>query len=73
MTQSDGKIVELFDEFGTDMPDGRLTEPSSDKVYRLREAIVMSKKLGRPLTDEEMECFEVCNVVAEDNNYKVNS
>ena len=36
------------------LSDGRLTEPSDGKKYRLREAILYSKKLGRPLTDEEM-------------------
>ena len=39
------------------MPDSRLTEPSDGKVFRLREAIILSKKLGRPLTKEEMEEF----------------
>lgn len=43
--------------FGEPMPDSRLTEPSDGKVYRLREAIILSKKLGRPLTKEEMEEF----------------
>ena len=41
------------------MQDGRLTEPSDGKIYKLREAILASKKLGRPLTKEEMEKFEV--------------
>ena len=45
--------------FGEAMKDGRLTEPSNGKVYRLREAILLSKRLGRPLTDEEMKKFEV--------------
>ncbi len=45
--------------FGEEMPDGRLTEPSSGKIYRLREAILMSKKLGRPLTDREMKEYEI--------------
>ena len=36
------------------MPDGRLTMHSEGKVYRLREAILLSKKLGRPLSQEEM-------------------
>ena len=40
------------------MPDGRLTEPSDDKIYRLREAIALSKRLGRPLTDEELKEFD---------------
>lgn len=39
--------------------DGRLTEPSDGKRYRLREAILYSKKLGRPLNDEEMAQFEM--------------
>ena len=43
--------------FGEDMPDSRLTEPSDGKVFRLRDAIIRSKKLGRPLTKEEMEEF----------------
>ena len=41
--------------FGEEMPDSRLTEPSDGKVYRLREAILLSKRLGRPLTQDEME------------------
>lgn len=48
-----------MDRFGEAMPDGRLTEPSGNKVYRLREAIMQSKKLGRPLTESEMKQFEV--------------
>lgn len=47
-----------FDHFGEAMPDGRLTVPSDGKEYRLREAIIQSKKLGRPLT-EEMKEYEV--------------
>lgn len=49
----------VLDEFGTEMQDGRLTEPSDGKIYKLREAILASKKLGRPLTKEEMKQFEV--------------
>ena len=48
-----------YDNFGDAMPDGRLTAPSDGKVYWLREAILLSKRLGRPLTDEEMQSFEV--------------
>lgn len=51
--------LDRLDEFGTEMKDGRLTEPSDGKIYRLREAILASKKLGRPLTKEEMKHFEV--------------
>lgn len=45
--------------FGEAMPDGRLTENSNGKNFRLREAILQSKRLGRPLTEEEMAQFEV--------------
>ncbi len=48
-----------MERFGEAMPDGRLTAPSENKVYRLREAILQSKKLGRPLTEDEMKQFEV--------------
>lgn len=50
--------IEKMDYFGEAMPDGRLTEPSEGKVYRLREAILLSKKLGRPLTKDEMRAYE---------------
>lgn len=33
-------------------------EPTSNKPsYKIREAILESRRLGRPLTDEEMESF----------------
>lgn len=48
-----------FEQFGEAMTDGRLTVPSDGKVYRLREAILLSKRLGRPLSQEEMKKFEV--------------
>lgn len=48
-----------FEHFGESMQDGRLTSPSNDKVYCLREAILQSKKLGRPLTEEEMKKYEI--------------
>ena len=51
-------IIGQMDRFGEVMPDGRLTEPSGNKVYRLREAILQSKRLGRPLTESEMKQFE---------------
>lgn len=53
------KAINDYNHFGEAMPDGRLTTPSNDKTYRLREAIAMTKKLGRPLTDEEMKEFEI--------------
>ena len=52
-------IMDKFDRFGEEMPDGRLTKFSDGKVYRPREAILLSKQLGRPLTQEEMKEFEV--------------
>ena len=64
--EKDSKTVEMVKRakepdvamrFGEAMPDSRLTEPSDGKVFRLREAIILSKKLGRPLTKEEMEEF----------------
>lgn len=48
-----------FDRFGEAMMDGRLTAPSDGKVYRLREAILLSKQLGRILSPDEMKKFEV--------------
>lgn len=51
--------MEQFNYFGEVMQDGRLTVPSDGKVYRLREAILLSKRLGRPLTQEEMQQFEI--------------
>lgn len=48
-----------MDQLGEAMPDGRLTEPSEHKVYRLREAILELIKLGRPLTENEMKQFKV--------------
>lgn len=51
--------MDNFDRFGEAMSDGRLTAPSDGKVYRLREAILLSKQLGRPLSQEEMKKFEV--------------
>lgn len=52
-------LIDHYDRFGEEMPDGRLTEPSNGKKYRLREAILMTKRLGRPLTEDEMRLFEI--------------
>ena len=41
-----------YNDFGNEMPDGRMTEES-------RDAIMYSRILGRELTDEEMKEFEV--------------
>lgn len=47
-----------FEHFGEAMPDERLTASSDGKVYCLRETIIQSKKLGRPLMEEEMKAYE---------------
>lgn len=40
--------------------DTGLTEPlSKSPRYKMREAYLMYRRLGRPLTDEEMEQFRV--------------
>jgi len=52
-------VLDKFDRFGEDMSDGRLTVLSDGKTYRLREAIMLSKRLGRMLTREEMKQFEI--------------
>lgn len=52
-------VIRKMDCFGEAMPDERLTAPSENKVYRLREAILQSRKLGRPLNGSEMKQFEV--------------
>ena len=49
----------VLNHFGEKMSDGRMTKPSAGNIYRLREAIRYSQKLGRPLTDDEMKLFEV--------------
>lgn len=53
------KLIDKYDHFGEAMPDGRLTAPSDNKTYRLREAILLSKRLGRSLTEDEMKQFEI--------------
>ena len=50
---------EDFDRFGEEFPDGRLVEQSSPKPFRLRDAMRLSKRIGRPLTNDEMKQFEV--------------
>lgn len=47
-------VIRKMDCFGEAMPDERLTAPSENKVYRLREAILQSRKLGRPAKYEKM-------------------
>ena len=45
--------------FGEEMTDSRLTEPSEEKIFRLREAILLSKRLERPLTKDELQEFVI--------------
>lgn len=40
------QTLDYLDKFGIEMQDGRLTEPSDGKIYKLREVILASKKLG---------------------------
>ncbi len=53
-----GKEKYNYADFDRNLTDTRLTQPS-EKIYRLREAILLSKQLGRELSDEEMKQFEV--------------
>lgn len=58
--------IDRYDCFGEVMQDGRLTVPSDNKSYRLREAILLSKRLGRMLTEEEMRQFEIVSTSKEE-------
>ena len=49
--------------FGSEFPDGRLCAEPSGKLYRLREAIEMSKRLGGPLIDKEYEEFRIKKII----------
>lgn len=57
--ESIGKNTDNYESFGDKMTDGRLTDLSDSRVFRLREAIIESKRLGRPLSEKEMETFVV--------------
>ena len=50
------KPIGYFDDM---FPDGRYTVPAGDKNYKLRDAITKSQSLGRPLTEKEMQEFEI--------------
>lgn len=48
------------EHFGEAFSNGRLTEQSStERHFRLHEAIAYSKSLGRPLTEQELKQFEI--------------
>ena len=51
--------LDMLEQFEENITDGRLTVPSDGKTYRLREAILLSKRLGRPLSQDEMKKIEV--------------
>ena len=51
-----------YSKFGDVFPDGRLVSEPDGKKYRLREALIKVRKLGRPLTDDEMKEFEITNI-----------
>lgn len=53
------KSSDSFDQFGSAMKDGRLTEPSNEKNFDLHKTIELSKKLGRPLNESEIAQFAV--------------
>lgn len=55
----DKSFLNKYDKFGEVMSEGRLTVPSDGKIFRLQEAILLLKKLGRPLSQEEMKQFEL--------------
>lgn len=46
--------------FGEEMIDGRLTADFDDVKYNLRDMINKRNELGRPLTEIEMQEFEIC-------------
>lgn len=49
-----------FLDLDSAVTDGVYVIPDPEhKIYHLREAILMSKRLGRPLTPEEFAKFEV--------------
>ena len=51
--------VDLTHDISYYAKDSRLTEPSDGKRYEWRNMIELSKKLGRPLTEEEAEEFTI--------------
>lgn len=53
------KVIDDTHDISYYAKDSRLTEPSDGKRYEWRKMIELSKKLGRPLTDEEAEIFRV--------------
>ena len=49
----------MFKQFEENITDGRLTVPSDGRTYRLRDEISLPKRLGRPLSQDEMKKIEV--------------
>lgn len=55
--KTETKYSKVF-QFGEAFQDGRLCAIGKDKPFKAREAFLMSKRLGRPLTKEESKKFE---------------
>lgn len=43
--------------FGEEFPDGRLCEKGAYRPFRMRDALILSERLGRDLTGDELETF----------------
>ena len=46
-------------QFEDSLTDGRLVDPAGGKPLKLRDAILISKKVGRPLSADELKQFEL--------------
>lgn len=48
-----------YDRFGEAMTDGRLTAAAEGRIYRVRDIVLETRRLGRQLTQEELERFVI--------------
>ncbi len=46
-------------QFEDSLTDGRLVDPNGGKPLKLRDAILFSRKMGRPLSADELKRFEL--------------
>lgn len=53
------KPADLTHDIAYYTKDGRLTEPSDGKKYEWQKLLEHFNKLGRPLTEEEVEKFKI--------------
>lgn len=53
------KWMQEFDDINYLIKDGRLTEPSDGKRYEWRKLIEEVERIGRPLTEQEMEQYRI--------------